>query len=443
MSERIVIVGNGIAGMEAAIAARQRAPASRITVVSEETSHLFSRPALMYLLSGQLRLSDTEPKERDAYVGLRLERSSARATGLDVLEHHLRLEDGRALPYDRLLIASGSRPRPGPWPGSELTGIGAFVTMADLAWLEDELGLASSGVAPRQGPAPYGARQAKRVRGRPLETVVVGGGLIGIEVAETLMALGHRVRFIVREEWFWPMALDAREAAWISEHMRSHGIDVMLGTNVERFVGEGGAVTKVETSSGAFDCDLAVIAIGVVPNTAWLEGALPLEERSGGVLVDAGLGAGHDVFAAGDCAAVPWPDGTHRPEPLWYTCRDQGRVAGARLAGHDAKYDRRVWYNSAKLFDVEYTTVGQPDTGSAASEHFAQERGAVRSTLRLGLRDGHVVFVNALGRRWDHTVFQRWIREERDADYVRAHLSEANFDTELVPPLTGLTWQEH
>jgi NADPH-dependent 2,4-dienoyl-CoA reductase/sulfur reductase-like enzyme len=435
----LVIVGNGVAGMEAALGARRLSPEATITLVSEETDHFFSRPALMYLLAGQLRLEDTEPLERDAYARHRFARVRGRASGLDVAHKRLLLEGAEALSYDRLLIASGSRPRPGPWPGSELRGVGAFVTMADLAWLEDELGLARSGAAPLPGPLPYGAREPAR-RGGARRPVVVGGGLIGIEVVETLVALGHRPRFLVREEWFWPMALDAREARFIAEHLRAHGVDVHLGTTVERLVGDG-AVQAVETTAGRFECDLVVIAIGVAPNTGWLGDALVLSEH-GGIRVDAGLGASApDVLAAGDCAAVPWRDGTHRPEPLWYSARDQGRVAGRRLAGHEARYERGTLYNSAKLFDVELTTVGELGTSQTRHELFFLERGAVRSTLRLAFGERGLLGANLLGRRWDHAVFRRWIDEGKTDAFVLAHLSDAAFDTELVPPLAVTEWE--
>lgn len=429
---QLVIVGNGVAGTAAALDARRRAPDARITIVSEESDHFFSRPALMYLLAGQLRLADVEPLGRDAYAKHRLERVRARAIGLDVAGKRLLLEGDRSLDYDRLLIASGSRPRPAPWPGSALRGVGAFVTMADLAWLEDELGLSPSGVAPREGPAPYGARVARRSARRPLRTVVIGGGLVGIEVVEALVALGHRPRFLIREEAFAPTALDAREARWIAEHVRAHGVDVHLGTTVERFVGED-AVTAIETSDGRFECDLAVVAIGVTPNTAWLNGALASVD--GGVRVDEGLeSSAPDVLAAGDCAAVPHAGG-HRIEAVWPAARAQGRVAGQRLAGETARYARGTPIDASKLFDVEHTTVGALDGGERIL--FFEERGAVRSTTRLVFRSGRLAGVSALGRRWDPSVLRGWIEDGRDEAWVRAHLSEGSFDSELVPPLVA------
>ncbi|MBW2720022.1 MAG: FAD-dependent oxidoreductase [Deltaproteobacteria bacterium] len=123
---RIVIIGNGVAGMEAALAVRNREPSWDITLVSEESDHFFSRTALMWVFSGQMSHRDIEPLERDAYERLGFRRVRARAIGVDT----------ERVAYDRLLIASGSRPRPGPWPGSEARGVGHFVTLQDLDWYE-------------------------------------------------------------------------------------------------------------------------------------------------------------------------------------------------------------------------------------------------------------------------------------------------------------------
>lgn len=448
----LVIVGNGVAGIEAAMAARARDPKVGITIVSEESDHFFSRTALMYVLSGQLSQKDIEPRPRDLYETLRLTRVRARATGVDVAGRRLLLGGGLApLPYERLLLACGSRPRPSPWEGGQLPGVGHFVTLQDLAWLETELhgGPGRGGQPPNpdahrpssEARSPYWPRPtARATRGRrPQHPVVIGGGLIGCEVVETLLAAGLKPRFLIKQEWFWPAWLDAPEAAWVAEHLRAHGVEVHLDTEVAHFeAGRDGAVAAIRTTQGGFPCDLAVVAIGVAPNTDWLQGSAVDRDRDGGILVDERLQtSAPSVLAAGDCASVPWADGRQRPEPLWYTSRDQGRVAGARLVGEDARYRRGTWYNSAKFLDLEYTTVGLVNQNLAGEQIWRhEERGSVRSATRIVSVDGRVVGFNALGRRWDHAVIARWIEEGRALPWVLERLGQAAFDTELVPPLT-------
>ncbi|MGB5286115.1 MAG: FAD-dependent oxidoreductase, partial [Polyangiales bacterium] len=131
---RVVIIGNGVAGMEAALAVRRREPSWDISLISEESDHFFSRTALMWVFSGQMSHRDIEPLERDAYERLGLRRVRALAMGVDTANRLVLLAGGREpVPYDRLLISCGSRPRPGPWPGSDAYGVGHFVTLQDLA----------------------------------------------------------------------------------------------------------------------------------------------------------------------------------------------------------------------------------------------------------------------------------------------------------------------
>ncbi|MBK8181074.1 MAG: FAD-dependent oxidoreductase [Planctomycetes bacterium] len=174
----------------------------------------------------------------------------------------------------------------------------------------------------------------------------------------------------------------------MAEHLRAHGVEVHLDTEVAHFeAGRDGAVAAIRTTQGGFR-DLAVVAIGVAPNTGWLEGSAVDRDRDGGILVDERLQtSAPNVLAAGDCASVPWADGRQRPEPLWYTSRDQGRVAGARLVGEDALPPRHSG-NSAK-FDLEYTTVGlvrpEPRQRADLAPRGAGER-AQRHAHRLGGR---------------------------------------------------------
>ncbi len=458
MPSRIVIVGNGVAGIEAALVVREREPSWDITIVSEESDHFFSRTALMWVATGQLSHACIEPYERDLYERLNLRRVRARATGLDLGARKLHLAGGLApLPYDRLLLACGSAPRPGSWPGADLDGVGHFVTHQDLQWLESELhgGPARPGGPPRPNAhlrvttddSPYQPRRCLRAErgGPPRHPAVIGGGLIGIEAVEVMHAAGLHPRFFIREQWFWTIALDVWESQWIADRMRERGVQVLLEHDVVSIDGDS-QVTSITTNQGSFETDLVVVAIGVVPNTTWLKGCgLAMHDRNGGVLVDERLRArsvnrgNHadlGVFAAGDCAAVRWFEGSSRPEQLWYTARDQGRIAGRGLLGDTATYARGPWYNSAKLFDIEYTTAGLVNMNVAGEANWTfEEEGPVCSTSRIVIADGRVVGFNFLGRRWDHSVLLRWIDERRSLPWVLDHLREASFDTEFVPPL--------
>ena len=414
-----VIVGNGVCGIEAALALRRREPKATIAIVSDEHDHFFSRPALMYVFAGQMTLRDTEPYDRGLFARMGFERVRGRVAAVDPAARRLAMENGAAIGYERLLLAAGSKARPAPWPGADGPGVHAFVTLRDLERLDAE------------------ARPGQRA-------VVVGGGLIGVEVAEILAHRGLHVTFVIRESWYFPMALEPREAALVAEHLRAHGIDVRLGAGVaELRRGADGAVRAVSSGDEDIACDLVVAAIGVVPNTGFLEGSGITRAPSGAIEVDEGLRASvPGVWAAGDCANVTWIDDTRRPEQLWYTARDQGRVAAASMAGDAAVYRRGTWYNSAKFFDLEYTTVGwvpvlidfenRPLPVAADVRTWFQRVPGAFSSERIVCRGETVVGFNMLGGRWNHEPLLAWIEEGRTLDWVLARLPEAQFDEELT-----------
>jgi NADPH-dependent 2,4-dienoyl-CoA reductase/sulfur reductase-like enzyme len=424
-----VILGNGVAGIEAALALRARDADARVTLVSSEHEHFFSRPALMYILAGQTRLRDIEPYDRGLYRRMGFERVTGRVAALEADGHALRLADGSRIAYDGLLLAVGSRARPAPWPGAEGPGLHHFVTLGDLAALE---------------------RDARR----GMRAAVIGGGLIGVEVAEILHDRGLAVTFVIREPWYFPNALDREEAALVTEHMRRHGIDVRLGVNVEAVLrGEDGRVRGLalapapnneSAETGELAVDLVVSTIGVVPNTAFLADSGLELARSGAIEVDDALRTSlPDVWAAGDCANVTWYDGSRRPEQLWYAARDQGRVAARSMLGDRVSYRRGTWYNSAKFFDLEYTTAGWvpallkgdntlSDPGPDVRSWFQRVPGRDESQ-RIVLRGEEVVGFNMLGSRWDHTRLLAWIAERRSLDWVLARLGQACFDEEFSP----------
>ena len=304
--------------MEAALALRRRDASARITLVSDEHDHFYSRPALMYVFAGQLDLRDTEPYDRGLYERMRFERVRGRVASLDPEARALRFEDGRVLGYDRLLLAAGSRARDAPWPGSEGPGRPHFVTLRDLEALDRD------------------AEPGRRA-------VVIGGGLIGVEVAEILHDRGLSRRVRDPRELVLPAGARPQEAALVAEHMRAHGIDVRLGANVEEIArdAQGGVPERcVLEGGGEIPCDLVVVchrrrAQHGLPRRR----RAPASSKGGAIEVDDALRASvPDVWAAGDCANVTWADGSPPPRAaLVHRARPgpRGRRAiDARRRGH-------------------------------------------------------------------------------------------------------------
>ncbi len=413
-----VIVGNGIAGMEAALALRQREAAARISIVSDEHDHFFSRPALMYVFCGQLELRATEPYDRGLYERMGFERVRGRVQHVDTTAKALQFEDGQSLGYDKLLLAVGSKARPAPWPGSAGPGVHYFVNLRDLEGLDRD------------------AKAGQRA-------VVIGGGLIGVELAEILEHRGLHVTFVIRENWYFPLALDKHESALVAEHMRHEGVEVRLGVNVEEVLRTlEGRVRGVKVDGHEIPGEIVASAIGVVPNTGFLDRSGLSLSKAGAIEADDALRASApDVWTAGDCANVTWADASRRPEQLWYTARDQGRVAAQAMLGDDVRYRRGTWYNSAKFFDLEWTTAGfvpallnfdntPLDPGRDVRTWFQRVPGRFESQ-KIVLKGDRVVGFNMLGSRFRHEPMLEWIHERRGLDYVLAHLHEAQFDEEF------------
>jgi len=285
-------------------------------------------------------------------------------------------------------------------------------------------------------------REAKK----GMKAAVLGGGLIGVEVAEVLHDRGLHVSFLIREGWYFPVALDRNEASLVAEHARAHGVDVRLGETVDAVLrGDDGQVRGVRLAGGdEVAADLVVSTIGVVPNTGFLAGSALTLAKSGAIETDDALRtSAPDVWAAGDCANVTWYDGSRRPEQLWYTARDQGRLAARSMLGDEVNYRRGAWYNSAKFFDLEYTTAGyvpvstgpdgNPVVPPADLRTWFQRVPGRFESQRIVIKGDRVVGFNMLGSRWNHEPLLDWIHERRPLEWVLQHLHEAQFDEELSP----------
>lgn len=407
----LVIIGNGITGVTAAITARRLSPDARITLVAAESAHHYSRPALMYLYLGHLRYTDVKPYEDWFWAENRLELVHAEATGVDTAARTVQLATGPALAYDHLLLATGSVLRTASWPGQQLGGVQGFYGLPDLE---------------KMSQATQGIRQA----------VVVGGGLIGVELAEMLHSRGIGVTWLVREPRYWQSVLPPEESALLAAHIRSYGIDLRLATELHEVLGDdqGRVRTVVTTTGQELSAEWVGLATGVQPNLA-LARAAGLETDLGILVTELLETSAPGVYAAGDCAQHRQPaPGEVAVEQLWYTGRMQGETVAHTICGQPTPYRRGQWFNSAKFFNLEYQTYGrvlaQPaaDTASFCWQHPTRPH-----LLRINFRraDHVVTGVNALGLRQRQDVWERWLGEQTSIGVVLAQLAAANFDAEF------------
>lgn len=412
--ERYVIVGNGVAGIEAAFALRARRGPSEatITVISSETDYFFSRTALMYAYMDLMNREDLEPFERGTYAKQHISLVRDHVTDIDADHKKVVLRGNPPLEYDKLLLAVGAKPRLFPWKGVDAIkeGLVHFVSMQDL----DE---------------------CERLTWSTERAVVIGGGLIGIELVECLVHHGVHTTFLVREPYYWPLALGAEEGNIISEHIRRHGVDLRHEEEmIEAFVDERGRVSAIETNLGeTIPCQMLGIAVGVASNCEWMKEATTPPAIGRGIQVDASFRTSlPDVWAAGDCCEIDLGGPRALVETIWYSAKLHGRLAAASMLGDEVSYAPPLFYNSSKFMEVEYTTVGQVVNLPEGTMSLFRKHPKRDVTQRIVWNeDGAVIGFNMLGSRWNHTILERWIHERRNWKWVRTHLRDAQFDVEF------------
>ncbi|WP_210515076.1 NAD(P)/FAD-dependent oxidoreductase [Hymenobacter terricola] len=410
----LVIIGNGITGVTCALAVRRLRPDARITLVSSESAHHYSRTALMYVYMGHLRPQDIKPYEDWFWDENRLGLVHATATALSTAENLLTLDNGTTLTYDNLLLATGSESKLYGWPGQHLAGVQGLYNLPDLAAMTRD----TSGIS----------------RG-----VVVGGGLIGVELAEMLHTRGIEPVVLVRDAHYWASVLPPEEANLVDQQFQKNHVPVRYNTELREILGDGlGRVRAVVTTAGEeIACQWVGLATGVTPNLTLANTSTIETDR--GILVDAHLRTSvANVFAAGDCAQHREPAAGEVPiEQLWYTGRLQGETVAHTICGQPTPYRRGIWFNSAKFFNLEYQTYGRAPAGPTAGlDSFYWEHPSGRAALRVYFRAAAphaVVGFNALGLRLRQAMCEQWLRAQTPVPTVMAQLGAANFDPEFFP----------
>ncbi|MGF1555989.1 NAD(P)/FAD-dependent oxidoreductase, partial [Paucihalobacter sp.] len=312
--KHIVIIGNGIAGITAARHIRKNSN-HRITIISAETDYFFSRTALMYVYMGHMKFEHTQPYENWFWKKNRIELKKAFVENVKTDEKTLKLSGGEIMSYDSLIIATGSKPNKFGWPGQDLKGVQGLYSKQDLDNLEV--------YAPNKD-------LCKRA-------VIVGGGLIGIELAEMFRSRDISVTFLVRETSFWGGVLPKGESEMINQHITEHHIDLRLSTNLKEIIsddnGKAKAVVIAETDE-VIPCDFVGLTAGVSPNIDFLKSSNI--ELNRGILVNRFLETSTaDVYAIGDCAEQREAIGHRRPiEAVWYTGRMMGEVVAQTICGN-------------------------------------------------------------------------------------------------------------
>ncbi|GAA3519617.1 FAD-dependent oxidoreductase [Aquimarina addita] len=412
--EHIAIIGNGISGVTAARHIRKLSD-KKITIISGETDYFFSRTALMYIYMGHMKFEHTQPYENWFWKKNRIQLKKGFVSKIKHEANELVFENGETLAYDQLIIATGSKPNKFGWPGQDLDGVMGMYHKQDLQKLE------------KYAPNNTVCKRA----------VIVGGGLIGIELAEMLNSRNIPVTFLVRENSFWNGVLPPGESAMINRHIKNHHIDLRLGVNLKEIIaddhGKVKAVVIPETGE-TIECDVVGLTAGVSPNIDFLkESGIELGR---GVKVNRYLETNiPNIYAIGDCAEQHEAIGNRRPiEAVWYTGRMMGETVAQTICGNKIEYKPGHWFNSAKFLDIEYQTYGWVFGKPKEYEqqfHWIHTDDTKCITVSYHRETREFLGINTFGIRMRHEIFNAWLTEKRDVDYVMANLAQANFDPEF------------
>ncbi len=309
-----IILGNGPAGVVAAETLRRAAPADEILLVGNEDEPPYSRMAIPYLLEGNIDESGTYlRKADDHFAGLGIGQHRGRAVAVNSEKQTILFDDGHFESYDRLLIATGSHPVRPPIPGIDLPAVQTCWTLEDARAIADL------------------ARPGSRV-------LQLGAGFIGCIIMESLVKRGVHLTVVELGDRMVPRMMTPEAGSMIKRWVEKQGVRVVTRAGVERIEeGASAPLTVILTAGDRIDCELLIVAAGVAPNVAFLEGTDVHVAK--GVLVDDTMQTSvPGIYAAGDVAEAPdLFSGRHLVAAIQPNAADQARIAALNMAGQAAR----------------------------------------------------------------------------------------------------------
>ena len=335
---KYVIIGASAASIGAVEAIRNTDPVGTLTVISEEACPQYSRPMISDFVSGRATFQRMMCREDGFWKQNNVEALlGTAATGLNLREKTVSLENGREIHYEKLLLATGGKPFVPKMDGSDKDGVFTFTKIADAERLAEKLETARS-------------------------VVVIGAGLIGVSVTEALVKRGLKLTIVELQPKILSLLLDEKGSDIIENTIRKAGVRIITGQSVQRIFGKSDndlAVGGVILTNGEqVPSDVVVVAIGVIPRTELVIGTEIKLNR--GILVDNHMQTNvPDVYASGDVAeAYDFTLNQNRSLPLWPLAVAEGKVAGNNMAGKKTEYAGGTNMSSLKYFGIPVVSIG-------------------------------------------------------------------------------------
>ena len=383
----VVIIGAGQAGGQAAASLRKEKYQGPITILGEEAQPPYERPPLSKdYLKGELDLDhvllrpETFYSENDILL-----RTDTTVASIDIAHKNVKTDSSDVFEYEKLLIATGSRPRRLKLPGSDLAGIYYLRTLKDVDRIRESMSSAS-------------------------RLCVVGGGYVGLEVAAVAVTAGLDVTVIETEDRILQRVTTPQMSSFYHKLHSQRGVDIVLNTTVTGFQG-GDSVSTVLCGDQKFDADIVIIGIGIVPNVEIAQAA-GLECKNGILVDDHCRTSNVDIFAAGDCT-------NHPNQILGRRLRlesvpnaiDQAKVASSNMLGGDKVYAAIPWFWSDQ-YELKLQMVGFSGDGDEAVLRGDQ---STNQFAIFYLNKGRVVAVDAVNSPREFMICKRLYGKPVDA----------------------------
>ena len=404
----IVIVGNGIAGLTAAVEARRLEPEKSVVIVTSQSHPTINTPSLKQFAIGKLTREQLLAYPAGTERIQRIHLVNAFAEEIHAQEGYLRLSSGQGFGYDSLLLTTGSRPTglPADMPGQDFDGVMTLHRLYDYLDLR---------------------RRLNEVE----EAVVIGGGAHAIETVMGMLYLGIRVHWLIRSDTFMPRTLDHPASDMVLDSIRRAGAKVYTETEVVGIVGRVGAVAGVVTTTQQMlPCQLVLVCTGTAPVTTLAQHCdLPMKYDRSGILVDDQLRtSARNIYAAGDVASLRDPlTGKYAARPQWYAAVLQGRAAAATITGSGELESFGVPWHATRLGDLSMLTVGNPLAWPETVEPLTEKRKG--SYCLLSLVDDRLVGYLSLGSMPpDSLAIKRIIDEGLSVRDITRDLLRGEFD---------------
>ena len=402
---RQVIVGNSAAGLSAIKGIREVDHSCPITLISVEECNAYSPVALTHYLKGEISKRDLFIVGKDFYRKNAVQTLFGnRAIEVDPFRQVVRLEQGKKVKYDNLLIATGALAIRLNHSGHTPPRVFSLRTLSDA----DKIGAC--------------ARTAKDV-------IVIGAGLIGLQVADAIFKKGIKLTVLEWSAQVLPEIVDADCATLIQKEIEGRGISVLLGKKVKEIRKRGRKVVVMTDSGGEEIADMVVVGIGVRPNTDLVNGSGIKVNR--GILVDGMMQTNFDnIFAAGDVAeGENIVTGKMEVLPNWSNACKQGRIAGLNMAGCRQKYEGGLKETITTIFGLTVAGIGvskASEGGGLTESRFSDpERKLYRKIL---LSDNRVAGAVLLGRVMDAGILKNLIRNKKDISFWRNAMARTPLD---------------